>query len=182
CMVFQDILLLPWKTVRANIELGLRYRNHSNDIAAAVDRYIDLVGLKGFESYYPHQLSGGMQQRVGLARALAVEPEVLLMDEPFGSLDAQTRYIMQRELAAIHSKLRRTIVFVTHDLEEAILLSDKILMLTGRPSRIKEMIQVRLRRPRDLYDVKSSSVFAELRKKLWNSLEEEILKVKAVGG
>jgi NitT/TauT family transport system ATP-binding protein len=172
--IFQDFGLYPWRTVAANVEFGLELRGMD-----AVERreqarsYIDLVGLKGFERHYPHQLSGGMQQRVGIARTLAIKPEILLMDEPFGSLDALTRRIMQFELLRIlDSQNPTTAVFVTHDLEEALLLSDRVLVMTRRPGRCKEIVDVPFERPRTDVVVDSPE-FIELRRHLWESLREE---------
>jgi NitT/TauT family transport system ATP-binding protein len=172
--IFQDFGLYPWRTVAANVEFGLELQGMS--ARARQERatsYIELVGLKGFESHYPHQLSGGMQQRVGIARTLAIQPEILLMDEPFGSLDALTRRIMQFELLRIlDSQNPTTAVFVTHDLEEALLLSDRVLVMTRRPGRCKEIVDVPFERPRT-DSVIDSPEFIELRRHLWESLREE---------
>ena len=133
----------------------------------------NLVGLSGFEHSYPHQLSGGMQQRVGLARALAIEPEVLLMDEPFGALDVQTRDLLQDELLAIWQRERKTVVFVTHSIEEAIYLADRIVLFTPRPARIERVLDVPFGRPRT-EDVKSAPQFVELRREIWQSLKHGV--------
>ncbi|MDE2002189.1 MAG: ABC transporter ATP-binding protein, partial [Betaproteobacteria bacterium] len=140
-MVFQHFGLFPWKTVAQNVAYGLKMAGQRPDaIAAKVAQCIKLVGLAGFEHYYPHQVSGGMQQRCGLARALAVEPRVLLMDEPFGAVDAQTREILQFELLKIWEMRPTTMVFVTHSIDEAVLMGDRIVVLKGRPSGVHEMV------------------------------------------
>ncbi|MBI5579833.1 MAG: ABC transporter ATP-binding protein [Deltaproteobacteria bacterium] len=155
-LVFQSYMLFPWKTVLGNVELGPKLRNvakkERREVAA---HYINLVGLKGFEKHYPHQLSGGMKQRVGIARAYANNPEVMLLDEPFGQLDAQTRYFMEKEIARIWETERRTVLFVTNNIEEAIYLGDRIISLKGKlPGRMHELYEVQLPRPRDNTDMK----------------------------
>jgi len=177
-MVFQQIGLLPWKTVWENGALVLEllwHRPLTPEDRAEVRRYIDLVDLAGFEPYYPHQLSGGMQQRVGLARALVRQPEILLMDEPFGALDAQTRALLQDELQRLWAQTRSTVVFVTHDLDEAIYLADRVVILTKRPGRVKQLLTVDLPRPRYGYDARAEPEFLTLRRLAWNSLKEELL-------
>jgi NitT/TauT family transport system ATP-binding protein len=144
-----------------------------------VDHYIQMVGLQGFDKHYPHQLSGGMRQRVGIARALAVNPEILLMDEPFAALDAQTREIMSVELQRIWEQDKKTVLFVTHSIDEAVYLADRIVVMSGRPGRVKEMISVSLRRPRGL-SIKDEPDFVRLRRHIWNLLEEEVQR--QVGG
>ena len=142
-MVFQSFDLFPWRTARGNVEFGLEMLGIDRDERRERGRhYIEMVGLTGFEDAYPHQLSGGMQQRVGIARALAIRPEVLLMDEPFGSLDVQTRDLLQDELLRIWQQERKTVIFVTHSIEEAIYLGDRIIVLSPRPSRIDRVIEV----------------------------------------
>ncbi|MCI8375757.1 MAG: ABC transporter ATP-binding protein [Lachnospiraceae bacterium] len=149
-MVFQTTALMPWKTVMENTELGLKFAGvPKSERRAAARKYLDLVGLKGFEKAYPGQLSGGMKQRVGIARAYAYNPEILLMDEPFGALDAQTRYAMEEELIRIWQQQKRTVVFVTNNIEEAVFLSDRIVLFSECPARIKTIYQNPLPRPRD---------------------------------
>ncbi len=174
-MVFQHFGLFPWKTVADNVAYGLRVHGRTDEeIRRAVPRYIDLVGLGGFERNYPYQLSGGMQQRVGLARALAVDPTVLLMDEPFGSLDAQTRELMQEELLRLWRIQPKTLVFVTHGIDEAILLGDRVALMSGRPGTIKEVLTVDIPRPRDPEAVRRSSRYPVLHQHIWNQLRAEV--------
>jgi NitT/TauT family transport system ATP-binding protein len=172
-MVFQHFGLLPWKTVQENAAFGLAMAGTpSAVIKERVAHYLDLVGLTGFERHYPYQLSGGMQQRVGLVRALAINPSILLMDEPFAALDAQTREILQEELLQIMEAPdeRKTMVFITHSIDEAILLGDRVAVMTARPGRIKEMIDMPFGRPRDVEAVRSDPRFAELRAHIWRQL------------
>ena len=169
-VVFQHFGLFPWKTVYENVAYGLRLARASKEqIAESVPRHIDLVGLKGFEKAYPYQLSGGMQQRTGLARALAIDPQVLLMDEPFASIDAQTREILQFELLRIWESRPMSMVFVTHSIEEAVLMGDRVVVLRGRPSSVYEVIETGLPRPRTR-DVLSSPRFNEVREHVWSRL------------
>jgi ABC-type nitrate/sulfonate/bicarbonate transport system ATPase subunit len=185
-MVFQDAMLLPWKTVSGNVAYGLgvgplaRKPVPQGEIRKRVEHYLQLTGLSGFERYYPHELSGGMKQRANLARALATCPEVLLMDEPFSALDAQTRELMQEELLRICAVESRTVVFITHDLEEALFLSDEILVMSSRPGRLIERFESPLPRSRDLA-VKASSEFIELKRHLWGRLESEVRKTLKEG-
>ena len=152
-IVFQEFALFPWLTVLGNIAFGLKSKGLSKKTREEVARkYVKLVGLAGFESYHPHRLSGGMRQRVGLARALAIEPSALLMDEPFGALDAQTREAMQTALSDIWLKTKNTILFITHDIREAIYLSDRVLVLSGRPAKVSLELAVDLPRPRNRFD------------------------------
>jgi len=172
-MVFQHFGLLPWKTVFANAAFGLKIAGTPADaINERVRHYLDLVGLTGFEQHYPYQLSGGMQQRVGLVRALAINPSILLMDEPFAALDAQTREILQEELLQLMQRPdeRKTMVFITHSIDEAILLGDRVAVMTARPGRLKEMIELPFGRPRDVEAVRADPRFAELRAHIWRQL------------
>ena len=172
-MVFQHFGLLPWKTVYENAAFGLAMAGTpAAVIKERVGHYLDVVGLVGFEHHYPYQLSGGMQQRVGLVRALAMNPSVLLMDEPFAALDAQTREILQEELLALMERPeeRKTMVFITHSIDEAILLGDRIAVMSARPGRVKEMIELPFGRPRDTNALRADPRFAELRAHIWNEL------------
>ncbi len=174
-MVFQHFGLLPWKTVYDNVAYGLRVQGRpEREVAAVVPRFIELVGLSGFERTYPYQLSGGMQQRVGLARALAVNPTVLLMDEPFGSLDAQTRELMQEELLRLWRQQPKTMVFVTHSIDEAIILGDRVALMSRRPGRVLEVLAVDIPRPRDPEQVRRSARYLELRQHIWHRLKAEV--------
>ena len=174
-MVFQEFGLLPWRTVTANVELGLELKGTPAVLRAErAMELIKLVGLQGFERHYPHELSGGMKQRVGLARALATEPEVLLMDEPFAALDAQTRDLMQSELLQIWERTRKTVLFVTHSIEEAAYLSDRVIVMTARPGRAKETLKIELPRPRD-YEMRLTPEFNEIKSRIWEVLKEELI-------
>lgn len=149
-MVFQRLGLLPWKTVMENVEFGPQMRKVSKkERREQAGHFLELVGLKGFENYYPHQLSGGMKQRVGIARAYANGAEILIMDEPFGQLDAQTRYNMQQEIVKLSEQEKRTIIFVTNNIEEAVKISDRIILLTECPAKVKEIYDISLPKPRD---------------------------------
>jgi NitT/TauT family transport system ATP-binding protein len=164
--VFQNFGLLPWRTVQANVEFGLEIRNMPAEKRAGIARgYIEMVGLKGFEQHHPHELSGGMQQRVGLARALAIDPRVMLMDEPFAALDAQTRETMQAELLRIQNREKKTMIFVTHSIEEAVYLADRVVVFTRRPSRVLEIVDVPLPHPRwqDPEEFRAQPDFVRLR-------------------
>ena len=172
-MVFQHFGLLPWKTVYENAAFGLAMANKpASVIKERVTHYLELVGLTGFEKHYPYQLSGGMQQRVGLVRALAMNPSVLLMDEPFAALDAQTREILQEELLQLMERPeeRKTMVFITHSIDEAILLGDRIAVMSARPGRIKEMLDVPFGHPRDANALRADPRFGEMRAHIWRQL------------
>ena len=178
-MVFQEHALLPWRTVLANVTFGLENRGIAR--AEREDRareMLALVGLTRFARHYPHQLSGGMKQRVGIARALANDPEVLLMDEPFAALDAQTRTIMQEELLRIWATLGKTVIYVTHSLEEALLLGDRVALMTARPGRVSQLFPVDLGRPRGL-EIRGSPAYGALLEKIWSQLRDEV--VRAMG-
>ena len=163
CMVFQKLALMPWKTVMQNVEFGPQIAGVPKaERRAAAQRYIDLVRLTGFENSYPHQLSGGMKQRVGIARAYTANPEILLMDEPFGQLDAQTRTYMQEEIQRIWQQEKRTVIFVTNNIEEAIYLGDRIILLTKCPARIKRVYDINLPRPRDTIDPEFLAIRKEI--------------------
>lgn len=173
-MVFQQMSLLPWRSILSNVEFGLEVRGTpANERRVKALEMIELVGLAGFEKKYPSQLSGGMNQRVAIARALAMEPEILLMDEPFGALDEQTRRLMGLELLRIWDQTRKTIIFVTHSIEEAIQLSDRILLMSARPSVIRDSIAVPLHRPRSIEDL-TSDVAKDIERRIWNALMEEV--------
>ncbi|MEM2901238.1 MAG: ABC transporter ATP-binding protein [Candidatus Bathyarchaeia archaeon] len=162
-MVFQDLALFPWRTVRGNVEFGLEFKGLSiEEMRRVSSHYLQLVGLEGWEDKYPHELSGGMKQRVAIARALAPGPEVLLMDEPFTALDAQTRNLMQSELVYIWKATGKTILFVTHNIDEAVYLADRIVVLTPRPASVKNVYSVGLKRPRD----RTSLKFQRLRRRV----------------
>ena len=173
-VVFQHSSLLPWRTIAGNIRYGMELQRRFDEatMKERTDYFIKLVGLSGFERHYPSELSGGMQQRVNLARALAADPVVLLMDEPFAALDAQTREFMQAELLKIWSKAKKTVVFITHQISEAIYLADRVVVMSARPGRVKEIFRVPFGRPRDL-SLKREPRFLELEDSVWKLIEEE---------
>ena len=172
--VFQADALLPWRTVLGNALIGLEVNGaRGAEARSRTQGLLRLVGLGGFEAYYPRQLSGGMRQRVNLARALAVDPEVLLMDEPFSALDAQTREIMQTELTRIWASGKKTVLFITHQIDEAVFLSDRVVVLSRRPGRINEVVPVTLPRPRAL-SVKRSPEFSAYVERIWRLIEDDV--------
>ena len=169
-MVFQDFALFPWRTVRRNVEFGMEIAGvPKEERRQRAEKYIELAGLKEFADSRVHELSGGMKQRVGIARALVNHPDVILMDEPFGALDAQTRNIMQAQLVSILEKTEQTVIFITHSVDEALFLSDRVVLLSKRPSVIKEVIDLDWPRPRD----RSAPEFTALRKRILEELEKE---------
>jgi NitT/TauT family transport system ATP-binding protein len=179
-MVFQDQSVFPWMTVQKNVEYGLRMRGVSaSERRDVVDHYIAKVGLSAFRNAYPHQLSGGMKQRVSIARAFANDPEILLMDEPFAALDEQNKAILQEELLRIWEESRKTVLFITHSIDEALVLSDRALIMTARPGRLKADVAVTLPRPRGAYELRARPGYAELSKQLWTALREEVIGAKA---
>jgi NitT/TauT family transport system ATP-binding protein len=170
-VVFQNFALMPWADIMTNVAFGLEIRGASKqECRATAEELIKLVGLEGFERRLPKELSGGMQQRVGLARALAVDPQILLMDEPFGSLDEQTRRLLQEQLLLIWERQRKTVIFITHSMDEAVMLGDRVMLMTPRPGKVKEMINVPLGRPRGP-EVEKSSAFVEVKEYLWENLK-----------
>jgi NitT/TauT family transport system ATP-binding protein len=178
--VFQSYSLFEWLTVEKNIHFALKKSNLSAaQKNEAVQHYIDIVGLKGFEKVYPKQLSGGMCQRVAIARALVYQPEVLLMDEPFGALDAQTRGMMQELLLKVWEEHRTTVVFITHDVEEAIFLSDRVIVMSSLPGRLKTQIEVTIERPRS-YEVMTDLAFVDIKRQVIEAIREETLKAMAI--
>ncbi len=172
--VFQQDCLLPWRMVLQNVSYGLDLRGvPRSEARQRAQKYLTLVGLQGFEKYYPHQLSGGMRQRANLARALAVEPDILLMDEPFAALDAQTRELMQLELLRIWKQTNKTILFVTHQLDEAVFIANRVIVLSARPGTIREIVAVDIPYPRDL-QTKRSAGFQNLVGRLWDLIESDV--------
>jgi NitT/TauT family transport system ATP-binding protein len=173
-VVFQDASLLPWRTVLRNVLYGLECLGvKTREAKERAAHFIEMVGLSGFEHHYPYELSGGMQQRVNLARALVMDPKILLMDEPFASLDAQTREVMQEELLRIWVQARKTVLFVTHQIDEAIYLSDRIVVFSGRPGNVKEIIPVAIERPRRL-KMKRETRFHQIEDRIWSLIEEDV--------
>jgi NitT/TauT family transport system ATP-binding protein len=172
--VFQQDALFPWRTVIDNIIFGLEVQGRAKrEALQRADHLVRLVGLAGFEQHFPHELSGGMRQRANLARALTIDPDILLMDEPFAALDAQTREIMQAELLRVWRSNRKTVMFVTHQIDEAVYLADRVVVMTSRPGQIKALLEVDINRPRDL-SVKRTPHFLELVDAIWKMIEEEV--------
>jgi NitT/TauT family transport system ATP-binding protein len=178
-MVFQEQSVFPWMTVEANVGFGLEMRGvRGATRRQIVADYIAKVGLEGFARAYPHQLSGGMKQRVAVARAFANDPEILLMDEPFASLDEQTKIVLQDELLRIWEGSQKTVLFITHSIEEAVVLSDRVLVMTARPGRIKADVRIELPRPRSVYELRASPDFAELVGQIWSLLRDEVIHLR----
>jgi NitT/TauT family transport system ATP-binding protein len=177
-MVFQDYALMPWRTVESNVRMPFEMQDmglSKSEIDARIRKYLEIVELTGFEKSYPHELSGGMKQRVGIARALATEPTILLADEPFAAIDAMTREAMQSELERFVMTAHQTVVFITHSIDEAITLGDRIAVISRRPGRIKEVLDVKLPRPRFDHDIKSMPEYAEIRERIWDLVKDEAL-------
>jgi NitT/TauT family transport system ATP-binding protein len=173
-MVFQEYALMPWRTVQKNVEFGLELQGLLNsNTRKNISKYIDLVGLNGFVESLPHELSGGMQQRVGLARALATEPEVLTLDEPFGALDAMTREVMQAEFEKILERTKQTVIFITHSIDEAIAMGDRIVVMTAGPGRIKTIINNEIPRPRYELEIRKHPLYHPMREQIWDLLKSE---------
>jgi NitT/TauT family transport system ATP-binding protein len=180
-VVFQDASLLPWRTVLHNVLYGLECIGVARrEASERAERFIAMVGLRGFEHHYPYELSGGMQQRVNLARALVMDPQILLMDEPFASLDAQTRELMQEELLVIWSQAGKTVLFITHQIDEAIYLSDRVVVFSGRPGKVKEIIPIDIERPRKLR-LKREPRFHKIEDRIWSLIEDDV-KSRMPGG
>jgi NitT/TauT family transport system ATP-binding protein len=184
-MVFQEYALFPWLSVWDNVRFGLSMqtqRQPRSEEDEVIRGLVKLVGLAGFEKHYPHELSGGMRQRVGLARALAIHPKVLLMDEPFAAIDAMTREVMQTELLRILSHSRQTVLFITHSIDEALTLGDRVVAMSRRPGRIKEIIEVTLPKPRWEKDIRAADHFTEMREHIWGLLRGEAEQTEELAG
>jgi NitT/TauT family transport system ATP-binding protein len=184
-MVFQDYAVLPWRTVYKNVMFALENRHprpSKEQCRERIARALDMVGLTGFEKSLPYELSGGMRQRVGIARALVSEPEILLMDEPFGAVDAMTREAMQAEFEAIIEETGQTVVFITHSIDEALTLADRVVVVSNRPGRVMEIVDVDLPRSRFDEGVRRSERFGELREHIWSQLQSQALGAKTTGG
>jgi len=178
-MVFQEASIFPWMSVATNVAFGLDTRGvPAVERDRRVDEALRLVGLTKFRNHYPHQLSGGMKQRAAIARAFVTDPAALLMDEPFAALDAQNRQILQDELLRIWEETGKTVVYVTHSIEEALMLGDRAVLMTAQPGRIKEIIDIPFPRPRNIYEVSATQEFARLKLRIWRILEEEVLRAR----
>jgi NitT/TauT family transport system ATP-binding protein len=179
-MVFQESGLFPWMSVETNVAFGLMTRGvPAAEAAERVEAALKLVGLTKFRRHYPHQLSGGMRQRSAIARAFVTDPGVLLMDEPFASLDAQNRVILQAELVRIWEHTRKTVVYITHSIDEALLLGDRTVVMTAQPGRIKQIIDVPFQHPRNLITLSSAPEFGKLKLDIWGVLEDEVMRARA---
>nr|WP_309141318.1 ABC transporter ATP-binding protein [Streptomyces composti] len=178
-IVFQQYALLPWRTAQGNVEFGLEATGvPRRERAERAREFLDLVGLAGFEDRHPHELSGGMRQRVAIARSLAYDPDVLLMDEPFAALDAQTREVLQDELLRIWQRTGKTVVFITHGIDEAVYLGQRVAVMTSRPGRIKQIVRVELGARTDTDDLRSSPEFARHRHEIWSLLHDEVARAQ----
>ncbi|HHV61318.1 MAG TPA: ABC transporter ATP-binding protein [Firmicutes bacterium] len=182
-VVFQEQSVFPWFTVRENVAYGLRMRHVNKKLRDSIaDYYIKKIGLTAFADSYPHQLSGGMKQRVSVARAFANDPQILLMDEPFGALDEQNRVLLQQELLKIWEGSQKTAIFITHSIDEALTLGDRVLVMTAHPGTVKAIVDINLPRPRRVTEIRRSPLFLELFTKIWEYLESEVLKAREANG
>jgi NitT/TauT family transport system ATP-binding protein len=180
-MIFQEQSLFPWMTVRDNVAYGLRMRRVPKHVwSAIVDGYLSKVGLSQFAGAFPHQLSGGMKQRVSIARAFANDPEILLMDEPFAALDEQNKILLQEELLRIWDETRKTVLFITHSIDEALVLGDRVLVMTAQPGRVKADLAIDFPRPREVYRLKATPEFGQIAYSVWELLKEEVMRAKAL--
>jgi len=178
-MVFQGDSIFPWMTVRQNAGYGLRMRKlPAKTIREVVGHYLDRTGLTRFADYYPHQLSGGMRQRVAIARAFANDPHILLMDEPFSALDAQNKLLLQEELLHIWDENKKTVVFITHSVDEAVLLGDRVMVMTAQPGRLKQFVPIGLNRPRNIMELQGAPEYGELVHRIWTSLRDEVQRAR----
>jgi NitT/TauT family transport system ATP-binding protein len=180
-MVFQGDSIFPWMTVWQNAAYGLRMRKVAHKtIKEVVGHYLDRTGLTRFADYYPHQLSGGMRQRVAIARAFANDPQILLMDEPFSALDAQNKLLLQEELLRIWEEHKKTVVFITHSVDEAVLLGDRVMVMTAQPGRLKQFVQVGLARPRNIMELQGAPEYGELVQRIWSNLRDEVQRAREI--
>jgi NitT/TauT family transport system ATP-binding protein len=178
-MIFQEQSLFPWMTVRDNVAYGLRMRHASRQaIGTTVESYLVKVGLTRFADAYPYQLSGGMKQRASIARAFANDPEILLMDEPFAALDEQNKILLQEELLRIWDETRKTVLFITHSIDEALVLGDRVLVMTAHPGQIKADLRIEFPRPREVYKLKATPEFGQIAYQVWELLKEEVMRAK----
>ena len=180
-MVFQGDSIFPWMTVWQNAAYGLRMRKlPASTIKDVVGHYLDRTGLTRFANYYPHQLSGGMRQRVAIARAFANDPHILLMDEPFSALDAQNKLLLQEELLHIWDEDKKTVVFITHSVDEAVLLGDRVMVMTAQPGRVKQFVPVALARPRNIMELQGAPEYGELVHRIWSDLRDEVHRAREI--
>jgi NitT/TauT family transport system ATP-binding protein len=178
-MVFQEHSLFPWMTVSENVAYGLEMQGMSKrERMERIDPFLETIGLKRFANHYPNQLSGGMRQRVSLARAFVMDPEILLMDEPFAALDPQNRLLMQEELLRIWESNRKTVIFITHSIDEALVLGDRAVVMTASPGRIKQIVPIDFARPRSVAELKADPTFGQLELRIWRILEQEVLTAR----
>jgi NitT/TauT family transport system ATP-binding protein len=180
-MVFQGDSIFPWMTVWQNAAYGLRMRKQpASTIKEVVGHYLDRTGLTRFSDYYPHQLSGGMRQRVAIARAFANDPQIMLMDEPFSALDAQNKLLLQDELLHIWEEHKKTVVFITHSVDEAVLLGDRVMVMTAQPGRVKQFVPIALARPRNIMELQGAPEYGELVHRIWSDLRDEVHRAREI--